>query len=183
MGQLSSRSQKYHGRLFRAPFLRRQTGKCTGISEIEPIFEWKDTVSAASRGSTTLGCHSSKGTLPYDHRVSAQREAGTSNMRRGKQRIGRGSEAGRDRAGVGGAPALRCPGRTGRAVAWPRARRGPEKHQLWSQVSPGSNRTDPNDAPRAQCPRVKSGAPPSRDSVALSGRSHSWPSAKWFSGN
>lgn len=53
---------------------------------------------------------------------------------------------------------MRCPGRTGRAVAWPRARRGPEKHQLWSQVSPGSNRTDPNDAPRAQCPRVKSEA-------------------------
>lgn len=106
MGQLSSRSQKYHGRLFRAPFLRRQTGKCTGVSEIEPIFEWKGMVSAASRGSTTLGCHSSKGTLPYDHRVSAQREAGTSNVRGGKQRIGQGGEAGRDRAGVGGA--LRC---------------------------------------------------------------------------
>lgn len=99
MGQLSSRSQKYHGRLFRAPFLRRQTGKCTGVSEIEPIFEWKDTVSAASRGSTTLGCHSSKGTLPYDHRVSAQREAGTSNVRGGKQRIRRGR---RGRAGPRG---------------------------------------------------------------------------------
>lgn len=158
MGQLSSRSQKYHGRLFRAPFLRRQTGKCTGVSEIEPIFEWKDTVSAASRGSTTLGCHSSKGTLPYDHCVSAQREAGTSNVRGGKQRISGGRRGRAGPRGCGQGPALRCPGRTGRAVAWPRARRGPEKHQLWSQVSPGSNRTDPNDVPRAQCPRVKSEA-------------------------